>query len=149
MKPKPAVRDVMSRDVVCVSADVSIDTLEELMLDRDLSGVPVIDPERRLIGYVAMTDLVREHHDRGLDGELPAKRFAWGYHAEVAPRVVAEVMTPVAYELPESSSVVSAIELMTSRHLHRLPVVSDDGVLVGIITAGDILRSLGRGALAR
>jgi signal transduction histidine kinase/CheY-like chemotaxis protein len=137
------VRDVMSREVVCVFGDLGIDTLEELLLDRDLSGVPVIDPARRLVGYVAMTDIVREHHDRGNDGE-PVERLAWGFHAEAAPRTVADVMTPVAFELAESCSLLTAIEMMTSRHLHRVPVVSEDGVLVGIVTAGDVLRFLAR-----
>ncbi len=137
-----AVRDVMSREVVCVFADLGIDTLEELLLDRDLSGVPVIDAERRLIGYVAMTDIVREHHDRASDEEAPAEHLAWGFHTESPPRTVADVMTRVAFELPESCSIVTAIEIMTSRHLHRVPVVSEDGVLVGIVTAGDVLRFL-------
>jgi signal transduction histidine kinase/CheY-like chemotaxis protein len=139
-----AVREVMSCDVVCVFADLGLDTLEELLLDRDLSGVPVIDTDRRLIGYVAMTDIVREHHDRSDDSEPSDTRMRWGFHAEAAPRTVADVMSPVAFELPESCSLVTAIEMMTSRHIHRVPVVSDDGVLVGIVTASDVLRFLAR-----
>src|SRR5512135_809805 len=81
-----AIRDVMSRDVACVTADVSLDTLEEFLLDHDLSGVPVIDADRRLIGYVAMTDIVREHHDGAITGEPPGDRVGWGFHTQPVPR---------------------------------------------------------------
>ncbi|HEX5062985.1 MAG TPA: ATP-binding protein [Kofleriaceae bacterium] len=134
----------MSRDFICVSGDLGIDTLEELLLERDLSGVPVIDHERRLIGYATMTDIMREHHDR--PDPAPAERTEWGGHTESAPKTVAEVMTPVALELQEQSTVAIAIELMTSRGVHRVPVVSNEGVLVGMITADAILRSFAKRA---
>jgi signal transduction histidine kinase/CheY-like chemotaxis protein len=135
-----AIRDVMNRDVVCLRDDVSMDTLEELLLSCDLSGVPVVDAERRLVGYVTMTDIVRELHDRGDTGQDQA--LGWGYHIELVPPLVAEVMTPVPFELQESCAVVTAIELMTARRIHRVPVVSEDGVLVGVVTASDVLRYL-------
>lgn len=138
------IHNVMSRDVAYVFGDVGIDTLEELLLEQDLSGVPVVDREQRLIGYAAMTDILREHHDRG-DAAPLAEPVHWGFHTEPAPKTVAEVMTPVAFELQEHCPVSVAVELMTSREVHRVPVVSGDGVLVGIISADDILRLVAHG----
>jgi signal transduction histidine kinase/CheY-like chemotaxis protein len=135
--------DVMHREVVCVRADTAVDSLEELLLSCDLSAAPVVDAERRLIGYVTMCDLVRGRDDSA--GVEPPKDPAWGFHTEVAPRTVSELMTPVAFELQESCALGTAIELMTARRIHRVPVVSDDGILVGIVTAGDLLRFLAHG----
>lgn len=137
------IRDVMSRDVVSVFGDLALDTLEEVLLEYELSGVPVIDRDRRLIGYAAMTDVMREHHDH--DATAPIQQPEWGFHTEESPTTIAEVMTPVAFELQEHCTVAVAIELMTSRAMHRVPVVSDDGLLVGIITADAILRFLAHG----
>jgi signal transduction histidine kinase/ActR/RegA family two-component response regulator len=132
------LHDVMNREVISVCADVGIDTVEELLLACDLAGVPVVDPDRRLVGYVTMIDLVRERHDRG-DIESP-EDLRWGFHTVVPSRSVSELMIPVPFELQESCSVATAIELMTARHLHHVPVVSDDGILVGIFTTSDALR---------
>ena len=136
------VCEVMNREVISVQGDVGMDTLEELLLSYELSGVPVVDAEHRLVGYVAMTDIVRELHDRGDTGQLDT--LAWGFHAEVPPKSVSEVMTPVAFELQESCPLATAIELMTARRIHRVPVVSSDGILVGIVTTGDVLRFMAR-----
>lgn len=95
------IRELMSRDVVGVFGDIGIDTLEELLLERQLSGVPVVDRDRRLIGYVALTDIMREHHDHG-DAADPDDRAAWGFHTQLEPTTVAEVMTPVALELQDA-----------------------------------------------
>jgi signal transduction histidine kinase len=136
------LREVMNREVICVPVDVSMDTLEELLLGCGLSGAPVVDAERRLVGYVTMTDIVREVHDRGDTAEQT--ELGWGFHTEFAPASVAELMTPVALELQESCSLGTAIELMTAHRIHCVPVVSSDGVLVGVVTAGDVLRHLAR-----
>lgn len=119
----------MTRDVVCVAADASMDALEGHLLGHDVSGVPVIDAQRRLVGYVAMTDVVRGLHERRDAGKQP----------------VAEQMSPVAFELHESSAVAKALEMMTTRQVHRIPVISEDRVLVGVVTAADLLRFLSGG----
>jgi signal transduction histidine kinase/CheY-like chemotaxis protein len=135
-------RDVMSRpigelatrDVVHVSPDLTVDELERLLLARDLSGVPVVDDDMRLVGFVAMTDIVRRLHplDHTRDRDHDA-------HA-----VVADIMRLVPFELQVSSPVAGAIEAMSTRHLHRVPVVDEGGTLVGIVTASDIARALAR-----
>jgi signal transduction histidine kinase/ActR/RegA family two-component response regulator len=138
------IREVMTRDVVYVFDDTTADALLELLLDRDLSGVPVVDRRRRLVGFVATTDIVRALHLGDDSVALSEARLPFGMHTELAPPLVAELMTAIAFELPESSSIANAIDLMASRRVHRVPVVSDDDRLVGIVTAGDIARYLAR-----
>ncbi len=141
------IRDVMNRDLACVFEDLSVETLEEVLLERELSGMPVVDCDYRLVGFVAMTDIVRYVHEhRGWDEEPAARELAWGFHEEPRPPTIADVMVPVAVELQESCPLAKAIEVMASQRLHRVPVVSADGQLVGVVTAEDVLRRL---ALAR
>ena len=97
------IGDVMTRSVVCVLEYTSTAMLEELLLDHDLSSVPVVDNQGKLVGLVSMTDIVRElHYQAEAAGVSLADDLAWGFHAEPEPLTVAHLMTPVGFELPAS-----------------------------------------------
>jgi len=139
------ISEVMTRNVVCVPQHFSVTMLEELLLDRDLSGLPVVDNDGKLVGFVSMTDLVREVHHRDDTAEtFPDDDLAWDFHDEPEPGTVAHLMSPIAFELPASCPVAKAVALMATQHTHQVPVVSDAGTLLGIVTAGDIVRYLAR-----
>ncbi len=139
------ISEVMTRSVVCVTEHTSMAILEELLLDHNLSGVPVVDNQGKLVGLVTMIDIVRELHYQAETSQVSlAGDLAWGFHVEPEPLIVAHLMAPVAFELPASCPVAKAVSLMATQHTHKVPVVSDDGVLIGIVTAGDIVRYLAR-----
>src|SRR5512140_2300319 len=133
------IRDVMTRNVICVFEDFSVETLEATLLERDLTGVPVVDDDGKLVGFVAMTDIVRALHDR-TEAAANSNELAWGFHEELEPRTVRELMSPIAFELQESCPVAQAVRLMAKQHIRRVPAVSEDGELVGIVTATDIVQ---------
>ncbi len=135
------IREVMTRNVVSVPEELSVESLEQLLLERDLSGVPVVDENRRVVGFAAMHDLVRELHERG-DSDDDGEEWVWGYHVDSAPRTVRQMMTKVICELPASCPLASAIRIMATQHVHRAVVVSESSALVGILTSGDIVRYL-------
>jgi signal transduction histidine kinase/CheY-like chemotaxis protein len=139
------IRDVMTRSVVCVLEHTSMVMLEKLLIDHELSGVPVVDHQGKLVGLVSMADIVRELHYQAEAAQASlAHDLAWGFHSDPEPLTVAHLMAPVAFELPASCPVAKAVGLMATQHTHRVPVVSEDGVLLGIVTAGDIVRHLAR-----
>lgn len=116
---------VMTTDVFCVREDVRIDALGALFLDNHISGVPVVDDEGFPIGVVSKTDLLRACRTRG-----PCE-----------PRV-GDIMMPLAFTLYESAPLSQAAALMAFEGVHRLPVVSAAGTVVGIVTSLDIMRWL-------
>jgi CBS domain-containing protein len=63
---------------------------------------------------------------------------------EPAPLTAGDVMSPVAFSLPESSNIGQAAALMAFEAVHGLPVVADAGEVVGIVSALDILRWFGQ-----
>ncbi|MCK6544522.1 CBS domain-containing protein [Myxococcota bacterium] len=147
------VSEVMTSDVVCVHPDLAIEVLIETMLDRGFSGAPVVDKEGRPVGIVSKTDLLRELHERGDTHEVdPARlrtksgrQFAvrTGYHvSELSRATVGDVMMPVAFTLSESAPISQAAALMSFEGVHRVPVVSMAGTVVGIVSSLDILRWL-------
>ena len=126
------IGEVMTPSALCVPEHLSVTMLEEILLDRDLSGLPVVDDQGKLVGFVEMTDIVREVHHRADTADEPGSR------------TVADVMSPIALELPASCPVVKAVHLMATQQVHRIPIVSCDGALLGIVTASDIVRYLAR-----
>jgi CBS domain-containing protein len=121
---------VMRAGVVCVSPDMPTSAVLSLMLERGFGGVPVVDTEGRPIGLVSKTDLLRQ---------FAADEESNNGGASTPDRTVGESMTPLTIALPPSASVAQAAALMASQGLHRLPVVSEKGEVVGIISPLDIL----------
>jgi CBS domain-containing protein len=118
------VAAVMCGDVVCVQPDVAVETVAQLLVERDIGGVPVVDVDFRPIGVMSKTDLVRRDV------------------AEVPGSTVEKTMTRSVSCIGESASVLDAAAAMTGRHIHRLPVVAHDGRIVGVVTTFDVLRWL-------
>jgi CBS domain-containing protein len=147
------IAEIMTRSVASVTPDLGVDALVSLFLERNISGAPVVDEKGRVIGIVSKTDLLRERFLRG-DSEESApptlKRQGIdvplrGMHVETPNDVtVRDVMTPLAFTLPESASIARASALMALESVHRVPVVSPAGAVVGILSALDVLRWLAR-----
>jgi CBS domain-containing protein len=142
---------VMTRVVQCVTPDVSVETLTALLLELGISGVPVVDGEGHPIGMASKTDLIREQHTEG-DTLVADVDFESGFHtARIARATVADIMMPVAFTLEETAPLSYAAALMATEGVHRLPIVGNDGKVVGILSALDVLRWLAEetGSLAR
>jgi CBS domain-containing protein len=143
----------MTGNVVCVREDVSIEALTALFLDRGISGAPVVDAAGFPIGVVSKTDIVRERYENGesIDAEsLPVRQrrgidYTLGdsFHTEpVARGTVGEIMTPLAFTLYEHSPLSQAAALMAYEGVHRVPVVSTDGRVIGVLSSLDVMRWL-------
>lgn len=137
------VSAIMTADVLCVRADVSVDALVPLLLKHGVSGVPVVDASGKPVGVVSKTDLLRERYENGDTLELRASdaRDPAGYHESSAGRwLVADVMASMTFSLPEDATVAQACALMAYEGVHRLPIVCAEGKVIGILSALDVLR---------
>jgi CBS domain-containing protein len=143
---------VMTAQVLAVRPDVSLEAVTSLVLERGISGIPVVDAEGHPIGMVSKTDLLDERfvagdtgEDQALGREASRGHFRVvlepGVHAEALPYAsVADAMTQAALTVPETAPVARAAALMAARDIHRLLAVSDDGKVAGIVTSSDIVR---------
>jgi signal transduction histidine kinase/ActR/RegA family two-component response regulator len=114
------ITQVMSPDVVCVTADVALLALEELLVEHGLPGITVVDGARRPLGFVTMSDLVRGLHDRDA--------------------TAGQLMSAIAHRVPASAPAGDAIAALVTASAQPVVVVGDDGVLVGLVTAEAIVR---------
>lgn len=136
------VRDVMSPDVVTVGLDTPLEQVVELLIQRRLKAVPVIDAGQ-VVGIITGGDLLQ----RGglglrlsLQQRLPADALAEQLRELAAQgKTAADVMTSPAITVQDEARVDEAARLIADKHVKRLPVVNAMGQLVGIISRLDVL----------
>lgn len=142
------VADVMSREPTTVRPDTPLRQLVELLSGRSYRGVPVVD-RGRVVGIVTSTNLVER-------GGLQVKpRLLSGLEASERQRqldelsgtsvTAADVMTPRPTCVAPETTLPDAALIMTRRRLKRLPVVDPAGVLLGMVSRYDLLRSVAGG----
>jgi CBS domain-containing protein len=141
------VRQVMTTDVATVTAAASLPDVIDLMVTRDVSGLPVVDDGGRVVGVVTDADIVARQAEGGavatrrssFTDVLHGRHNRWWRKA--AGMRVSEIMTSPARTVTATTSLRAAASLMLNQGVRRLPVVDDDdGRLVGIISRRDLLR---------
>ena len=123
------VERFMTPDPACCTPDSSVEHVAQLMRDRDVGAIPVVDglSSLRPVGIVTDRDIVIR---AVADGDFDA--------------TVADVVTDdVICATPEMST-AEAAELMSEHQIRRLPVTDDDDRLVGIVSLGDLAVKEGR-----
>ena len=135
------VQDVMTPQVVTVRRDTPFKRVAELLAGNDVTAVPVVDGGNHPIGIVSDSDLLRKE----LVQPEPDDRspVPW-LHPRDRARAEAEtaeglMTTPVITARPEWS-IVEAARTMDHHHLKRFPVINESGVLIGVVSRGDLLR---------
>ena len=134
-------RDIMSRDLVTVRPEHGIRHAAQIMIDRDVSGLPVTDDDGRLVGMLTEGDLLgraelgRDLPDAGpLDVEQRARALI-----KARSWKVGDVMTRDVATVAEDTSVAAVVAVLVDRGVKRVPVVREDR-LVGIVSRRDLLR---------
>ena len=141
------VSDIMTREVLSIAPERSVEDAVRLMLDKHLSGLPVIDSEGKLAGIVTEGDFLRRgevgtlrHRPRWLEFIVGQGRLALEY-TQTHGRRVAEIMTWPVVTVAADAPLGSAVDLMERHRIKRLPVVRDQRV-VGIVSRADVMRAL-------
>ena len=110
------VSEVMTVGVLTVKPTQDVDAAVDIIVDRVITGVPVVDDDGVCIGIVSESDVLSKHGN-----------------------TVADVMTAGVISVEDDATLEEATEIMLTRRIRRLPVLHD-GKLVGILTRADVLR---------
>jgi len=137
------VYDVMTRDVVSILEFTPYKDVVRILLEHDISAVPVVDDRYHVRGVVSEADLI-EKEAQQVEGypepwELLTRRGR-GAHSKAWAESAAELMTAPAITARVGTSVAQAARLMRKNGVKRLPVLDEDGVLVGIVSRSDLLK---------
>ena len=140
--------DVMTRNVFSIPPDAPVMQAVRIMLQHHISGLPVIDAERNLLGIVTEGDLLRRveigtqrRRARWLEFLIGPGRLASEY-AHACGRRVHEVMTKDVLTVAQNTPLADIVKLMERHRVKRVPVVDIDGNVIGIVTRANLLRAL-------
>jgi CBS-domain-containing membrane protein len=141
------VADVMSRGVISVLPQVTIDQAAAIMLHAEIGGLPVVSNDGRLIGIVTETDFLRRA-ELGTAREKPRwidVLFSPGKAADQFVRAhgrkVADIMSAPVHSVTEEMALADAVDLMERHNINRLPVVHGDKP-VGMVARSDLMRAI-------
>lgn len=140
--------EIMTRDVVSVTPETTLHEIAELLIARNISGVPVVDTHGAVVGIVSETDLINEEKRRVaiprslLFGvfTIPESALREAF-ADGESLTAADLMTRHPYTVQEDTSAREVCRALVERQVNRVPVVRE-GRLVGVITRADVLRAL-------
>ena len=147
------VKQLMQKDLVKVHADSTIEELDRLLSEHDVSGVPVVDENANLVGIVSQSDIVRlisQEMGKHPEGERPGSFYDMprgylpaGDHLadDLRHRKVSEIMERRVHTLWPDDDVARAAAMMRRLKIHRL-LVLDEGRVAGILTTFDLIRIL-------
>lgn len=140
-------RDIMTIDVCTLAPTTSVLEAAQLLVDRRISGAPVVDGAGRVVGIVSEGDLIRraelgtEKEWSGWREFLMAKRTLAHEFIRSHATKIGDVMTAPAWTVGENTTLAELAELFEKKNIRRAPVVRD-GRLVGIVSRADMVRAL-------
>jgi CBS domain-containing protein len=147
--------DLMSPNPLSLREHLLVKEAAAILTEKGFSAAPVINEAGHPVGVLSRADIVQYESERTelvtpvekrelaplrmRNGELLEENF----QVERPDRTtVGEIMTPMVFTVPADAPVMDVVNELVNRQVHRLFVVDDDGVLVGVISAMDVLRLL-------
>jgi CBS domain-containing protein len=131
------VQDVMTTTVVTVDQSTPYKEIARLLADNRISGVPVLSTGQRVVGMVTEANLLADEEKRAWEriavpghGLRPQRHWAL---------TAGELMSSPAITIRPDATIAHAAHVMNEHHVRRLPVVDEDGCLLGIVSRRDLL----------
>ena len=141
-------RDIMTTNVVTVTENTSVPVIARLLIEKRISGVPVVDRQNRVVGIVTESDLLRRpelgtdrRRKHWLELFVPNAQLASEYiqsHGQMAGDVMSHDVIRVAPDAP----IGTIVDIFENERINHLPVV-ENSRLVGIVSRGNLVQALG------
>lgn len=121
------IKEIMERDVISLSVKDSFESAVELMFEKKVGGCPILDKEEVVVGIITERDVL----------EFLARK-------KTVDGIAEDFMTKNVVTLRPKDTIETAMKTMISKRFRRLPVI-EDGILLGLVTAREILAYFGKG----
>ncbi len=135
------VSDVMTTSVVTVDRITPYQEIDRLLIEHKISGMPVLKMGREVVGVVSEADLLAAEDESARRARL-AGAIGRRWRLRKPPHVsltAGALMTAPAITIGPDATIPAAARLTNTHHIRRLPVVDEDGKLVGIVSRRDLL----------
>jgi len=118
-------KDVMTRDVICIHKDTPIFQAIDLMVKNNVTGIPVVENDKTLVGILSEQDVLRLFHT----------------YEDERDRTVNDFMTQPAIHFEENEYVLDICYCLRDNAIRRVPVTSN-GKVIGVISRSDFLKCI-------
>lgn len=125
MSKVPVVRDIMATKLVTLSPEMSIQKAIDQLLKHRISGAPVVDDERKLVGILSEKDCLRI--------------FANGAYNNLPGGIVDQYMSKSLTTIEAETDLFTVADIFFKNSFRRLPVLDEDGLLIGQVSRCDVL----------
>jgi CBS domain-containing protein len=138
------VQDVMTKDVISVTKYETIVHAATILSERNISGIPVVDKNKKVIGIITQADILsivgirREHTLKDLLKHMLGEPLP---HRRIGD-LVGDIMTSSVLTMKAEANIAEVARIMDEKKIRRLPVVNEKNELIGIISRADILRAV-------
>ena len=133
------VKDVMSTHVIAVGQSAPYKETAAMLHEQRVSAFPVTDDDNKVVGIVSESDMLAKEALEGTVPRTPESLTTQDMRSRVNAVTAADLMTRPAVTIGPDEPVTRAARLMFDRRVKRLPVTSDDGTLIGIVSRADVL----------
>lgn len=147
-------KEIMTKPVLSARETDMVKAVLELLAEKRISGVPVVDEDGKVIGVISDTDIIRYAHQISV---VPLSNLSgWiSPYAEISDLAsmrkgfdllhrtdVSQIMTKKVYTVHEDAPANEVAELMNRRKINRIPVVDSEDKLKGIVTRSDMVQCM-------
>jgi CBS domain-containing membrane protein len=143
------VAEIMTREVAWVSPDTPLAEVAAAMGQRGVSGVPVLDDDRRVAGVISEKDFLRamgvKESQNFMTLVASCLRTKGCVALPIKKQTAGDLMSAPAVTVTPGTLVRDLAALFAARHINRAPVTAADGRLVGVVTRGDLVKATLRG----
>jgi len=143
-------QDIMSKDVIHVSADTGLEEAWALLRLHKVKLLPVIDENNVIIGILSLVDYLKRADLKSYDGF--AERLVRFVKRDPnmtnnKPNFVGQIMATPVFSVHQNDLIASLVPLLSDKGLHHIPVTDDEQKLVGIVTQSDLIAALYSGSM--
>jgi len=138
------VQDVMTKGVLTVSKYEPVIYVADILNEKNISGLPVVDKDRKVLGIITQADILsmvgvgRDHTFKDLLKYMLGEQLP---HRKLGD-TVGDIMTAPALTIKPDANIAEAVRIMDDKKIRRLTVVDNKNILIGIITRADILKAV-------
>lgn len=143
------LKEMMTKDVLTLSPANTLSEAAALFVEHNISGAPVVDAYNNVVGIITEGDLVRQQKPLTkplylmfLDSAFPINFKEVNNDLEALTAInVEQLMSEDVVSLHEYDEASLAAELMIKKKINRVPIINDEGQLLGIVTRQDVIRA--------
>lgn len=143
-------KEIMTSDVIVVNENATIDEVSKIFVDKNISGLPVVNQYNKLVGVISEGDLVYKQKPvrppmfiNLFDGLIPIDRKEFQEDMKrIAAYKVGDLMSKPPIYAYEDTPISEIAELIINKKVNRVPIVNEVHEVVGLISRHDIIRSM-------